>query len=136
MWDNEIRDYYLQEYHDSKHKSGPLAYINFLNNMQTLANSLYGQNKNVSSELSLNLKKLLMGTLKNYREDNKIERARQIANFLADEGKPITKYLDEYNWITITKKVAIPPAWHPKCYGADFKNQSTKGVNHYISGAR
>lgn len=26
---------------------------------------------------------------------------------------PLAKYLDEYNWVTITRKVQIPPKWHP-----------------------
>ena len=30
-----------------------------------------------------------------------------------DPPKTLVKYLDEYNWITITKKVILPPPWHP-----------------------
>lgn len=27
--------------------------------------------------------------------------------------KTMAKYLDEYNWVTITKKAPVPPSWHP-----------------------
>lgn len=28
--------------------------------------------------------------------------------------KTFVKYLDEYNWITITREVKLPPLWHPE----------------------
>lgn len=28
--------------------------------------------------------------------------------------KTLAKYVDEYNWITITNNVPVPPAWHPE----------------------
>jgi len=30
-----------------------------------------------------------------------------------DPPKTMAKYLDEYNWVTITNMVRVPPAWHP-----------------------
>jgi hypothetical protein len=27
--------------------------------------------------------------------------------------KPIAKFIDEYNWISFTKKLSIPPSWWP-----------------------
>lgn len=30
-----------------------------------------------------------------------------------DPPVPLAKFLDEYNWITITKRVQLPPRWHP-----------------------
>ena len=30
-----------------------------------------------------------------------------------EPSKTLVKFLDEYNWITITKKVELPPTWHP-----------------------
>lgn len=110
MWDNEIRSYYLTV---SEHKSGPKAYLHFLKRMQVLARSLLEQNKNISQDLSLKTKKLLEGNLRNFSNGSELEKLKQMITFLADEGKPITKFLDEYNWIAHTKKVTIPPAWHP-----------------------
>jgi hypothetical protein len=26
---------------------------------------------------------------------------------------PLAKFIDEYNWITITNKIEVPPKWHP-----------------------
>ncbi len=30
-----------------------------------------------------------------------------------DPPKTLAKYIDEYNWITITNRVQVPPPWHP-----------------------
>lgn len=40
------------------------------------------------------------------------------ANFLSQKlGLPLpltlARYIDQYNWITITKKIKVPPFWHP-----------------------
>lgn len=29
-------------------------------------------------------------------------------------AKPAAKFVDEFNWITITKNVSVPPNWHPE----------------------
>jgi|GEM_PF-4017357 len=28
-------------------------------------------------------------------------------------SKTAAKFVDEYNWVVITNKVKVPPAWHP-----------------------
>ena len=33
--------------------------------------------------------------------------------YMETTGKTMAKYLDEYNWITITKAVNAKPGWHP-----------------------
>lgn len=110
MWDNEIRMYYLK---NQKITYGPSAYMFFLGKMQIIARSLRDEDGMISSKLSLNLKTLYEGNLKNITEASKIEAVKRTIHFLETEGKPITKFLDEYNWIVITKQVEIPPTWYP-----------------------
>jgi hypothetical protein len=110
MWDNDIRMHYLKG-QDTTY--GPEAYMFFLGKMQKIARSLQEEDVGISSKLSLYLKTLYEGNLKNITEASKMETAKRAVHFLETEGKPITKFLDEYNWIVITKQVGIPPAWHP-----------------------
>ncbi|MGB9022839.1 MAG: hypothetical protein WCC94_05315 [Candidatus Bathyarchaeia archaeon] len=35
------------------------------------------------------------------------------ARMLYNPQKSLAKYLDEYNWITVTREVQVPPRWHP-----------------------
>lgn len=46
-----------------------------------------------------------------------------IAGYLSEKLEiapriPLAKYLDEYNWITITQRIQLPPKWHPECESA------------------
>lgn len=34
-------------------------------------------------------------------------------SLLITPAVPLAKYLDEYNWVTITKNIQVPPKWHP-----------------------
>ena len=36
-----------------------------------------------------------------------------MVDFMKTAGKTLAKYLDEYNWITITNTVEIRPEWYP-----------------------
>jgi hypothetical protein len=43
---------------------------------------------------------------------------QDMASYLSDKlglnpPLPLAKYLDEYNWITITQRIRLPPKWHP-----------------------
>lgn len=112
MWDNEIRKHYLKELQGKNNKSGPDAYLNFLRQMQEVAISICKENRNIVLELSMKLKRLYKGNLRNYTEGPDKARLTQAIRFLEKVGKPITKFLDEYNWIVITKKISIPPDWN------------------------
>jgi hypothetical protein len=111
MWDNEIREHFLKEFQGKNNKSGPYAYLNFMRQIQETAISIYNENNNISSELSMKLKRLYEGNLRNYTKESEKAKLTEAIRFLEKGGKPITKFLDEYNWIVITKKISIPPVW-------------------------
>ncbi len=111
MWDNEIREHYLKEFQGKNNKSGPDAYLNFMRQMQETAISICKENRNIASELSMKLKRLYEGNLRNYTKEPEKAKLTEEIRFLEKVGKPITKFLDEYNWIVITKKISIPPVW-------------------------
>ena len=111
MWDNEIRKHYLKEFRGKNSESGPDAYLYFMQKMQEIAIPICKENKNIASDLSMKLKRLYEGNLRNYtKESEKLKLTKEI-DFLGKKGKSITKFLDEYNWIVITKKISIPPVW-------------------------
>ncbi len=111
MCDNDIRMHYLKGQQEMT--CGPSAYMFFLGKMRIIARSLQQEDEMISSKLFLNLKTLYEGNLKNIIEASKMETVKRAIHFLETEGKPITKFLDEYNWVVITKQVEIPPTWHP-----------------------
>ena len=111
MWDNEIREHYLKDFQGKKNKAGSKAYLFFMQKMQEIAIPICKENKNIASDLSMKLKRLYEGNLRNYtKESEKLKLTKEI-DFLGKKGKSITKFLDEYNWIVITKKISIPPVW-------------------------
>lgn len=112
MWDNLIREHYLKN-NGVKGLRGTFAYISFMKKMQNIAVSLYDKDRNITQSLSSNLVMLLSGKLNRLTKDEEKQRLQKAIDWLKKDEKQITKYLDEYNWIVITRKIAIPPAWHP-----------------------
>lgn len=91
MWDDSIAFRYLSK--ETDHIFSGQGYVLFLKNMQQLA-------RQCISDFHL----IVAGT--------------DPAKFLSDKlhvtpSVPLAKYLDEYNWVTITKNVRVPPKWHP-----------------------
>ena len=111
MWDNEIRKHYLKDFRGKNSKSGPDAYLYFMQKMQEIAIPICKENKNIASDLSMKLKRLYEGNLRNHTEEREKLKLTKEIDFLEKKGKSITKFLDEYNWIVITKKKSIPPVW-------------------------
>ena len=126
-WDIPIRMWYhsqkIQE--NNKQENTVDEYFLFLKEMQSSANSLTGQNKNFVSDLNSKVRRLYGGNLKklqmyesklaskpNKELKEKIESYETMVDFMK-KGKTIAKYLDEYNWITITNGVKVPPEWNP-----------------------
>lgn len=113
MWDNEIRNYYVGDNRDGIKTYGPEAYIYFLRTMQKFTKELKKQSPEIVSKLNQSLKMLYEGNLEQIKNESEKKDMKEWIEFLAEKGKPLTKFLDEYNWITITRHVKIPPAWHP-----------------------
>lgn len=114
MWDNKIRMHYLEEAPKEIEPSGASAYIYFLKKMQFEAKSLKDEDKSLASRLSENLKKLYEGILANTSNNEyKAKLSNAIKVLGTQGGRPITKFLDEYNWVKVSKNAAIPPSWHP-----------------------
>ncbi len=126
-WDIPIRMCYHARKNQENNKQEDTAkeYFIFLEEMQARAISLLQQNMNFLRELNDKVTKLYKGnsemqrtnepkTSSNAGNKEKHENdCNKIIKFMEHKGKELAKYLDEYNWITITKSVKIPPEWHP-----------------------
>jgi len=86
MWDNSIALHYGASFNGK-------GYMDFLRKMQILAQSC------------------LSDFAKRCRGANLATHLSQRLGYTP----PLTlaKYLDEYNWITITREITLPPKWHP-----------------------
>jgi len=95
IWDNEIAYHYgLKLFKDSPGNiySGE-GYVTFLKEMQRIARLFLSDYQNRFGK-------------------------RDLTEFLSlrlhlNPIMPLAKFIDEFNWITITKKIEIPPKWHP-----------------------
>lgn len=127
-WDIPIKTWYDSQlkHEGDKTMSQEEKYLTFLKKMQKEAESLLQQNSNFLSELNSNVKKLYEGNLEQAKNSEpqlkgpqkksmkiKIDNYTEMVDFMKNKGKTITKYLDEYNWVTITNAVKIKPEWHP-----------------------
>jgi len=97
MWDGEIIKYYKRL--KIGVSSSYQGYFNYLLEMQNIAQQI-SLNFN---QASLTPKKLPNQSLENYLS----------VNMGYSPTKSIAKYIDEYNWVTITNNVKVPPNWHP-----------------------
>ncbi len=104
QWDKEIINDHLLKNSLKKNKFGGDMYLSFLKDMQKEAKKILSQNINISKHLSDNLKKL-------YEQQYGYQSPQ--AEFMKNWGKSLAKYLDEYNWVTITRGIKLPPEWHP-----------------------
>jgi len=93
MWDKEI----CEEYHNISPQVSTSAkgYCAFLEKVKVLANHINQEFNNLG-----------------------INTTQTPADYLSDKlkikpPKTLAKYLDEYNWVTITRGVKVPPSWHP-----------------------
>lgn len=114
IWDNEIRKHYLKEAKEQKETTGSKAYLFFLKKMQMEAISLTNKDNSIISRLSENLKTLYEGILANTSDDKNRASLSNAIELLGTKGRSITKFIDEYNWVKITKSALIPPKWHPQ----------------------
>ena len=131
-WDTPIKAWYDSQLNreDYKKMDAPEKYLVFLKKMQKEAKHLLRQNGNFLSELNSNVQRLYQGNLEQVNnvkktndkskstkadkksDDNKIDYDVMV-DFMHTTGKTLAKYLDEYNWITITNTVKIRPEWYP-----------------------
>lgn len=84
MWDEAI----AEKYECSLDADG---YFKFLKEMQKRSKDICKQVRNPAELLTTELRKLIPDLPR----------------------KTLAKYLDEYNWITITKEITCPPQWRP-----------------------
>lgn len=102
MWDNPIREHYIGEC------KGPGGYILFLKKMQDIARALHNQNIN-SQTLSLNIKNSLDKQVKKQlKKITNEDKKQDIMKYVKENGKTITKFIDEFNWVIYTKKWTMP----------------------------
>ena len=97
MWDNPIIKQYKRNYRGISASSQ--GYFNFLKLMQSFSIEIFKNYNNTH----LTPKKLPNQTPDNYLS----------INMRYSPVKSMAKYLDEYNWVTITNNVHVPPIWHP-----------------------
>jgi hypothetical protein len=93
MWDEAICD----EYHNifPQVSRSATGYCAFIERVKVLANHINQEFSNLG-----------------------INTIQTPADYLSDKlkikpPKTLAKYLDEYNWVTITRDVDVPPSWHP-----------------------
>lgn len=97
MWDGEILKHYHKRY---RRVSGSgTGYLAFLRIMRETADQIYGAFHNAQ----LNPPAQVNQTPANYL-------STQMAY---NPPKTMAKLLDEYNWVTITHRITVPPHWHP-----------------------
>ena len=97
MWDNEILKKYTRR--NSKIFDSGKGYCFFLKKMNEMAKQI---------EKYFRIAQL-----------NPLAKPEQTpAEYLSEQlkynhSKTMAKYLDEYNWVTITNEIQVPPSWYP-----------------------
>ena len=126
-WDSVIKEFYNCQIDQANNKKidPDEQYLCFLKEMQEEAKSLIKQNGNFLKELNSRVLELYKGNLQQAESnksklcdsgesmEHKIHDYNEMIKFMEETGKRITKYLDEYNWITITNAVNVKPGWLP-----------------------
>ena len=97
MWDGKILNHYKKST-KGVNDSGK-GYRIYLEKMQKMACDISNQYGNIS---------LTPPKLKNEEINEYLSR-----NLDFQPVKSLAKYIDEYNWVTITKNAIVPPKWHP-----------------------
>jgi len=97
MWDAPMRDYYRKQNYLIKETSR--GYVLFLEQMQRLIFSID--------------KAFASASLEPPPAKNQVVEDYLSSRMGYNPPKTAAKYIDEYNWIVITRKVIVPPTWHP-----------------------
>lgn len=98
MWDAPILSDFQKQNHLGADDSGTV-YVAYLQNMQEIAHQ-------VTQDFART-------ALHPPAQPGETPSAYLSTRLNYDPPKTMTKYLDEYKWITITNKVEVPPSWHP-----------------------
>lgn len=131
-WDGPIKSWYDSQLDREDYKTMNAAekYLAFLKKMQADAQYLRQQNEDLLDDLNAKVRRLYEGNLDRERDIERVNNKSKsvkapknpdykkkdyevMVDFMKKPGKTWAKYLDEYNWITITKRVKITPVWHP-----------------------
>ncbi len=97
MWDKEImKEYMIRNHQVSANGQG---YCTYLKLMQQIAH-----------QISIEFQKANLNPPRQQNQDPAVYLSTQM-NY--NPPKTLAKYLDEFNWVTITNKVVVPPNWHP-----------------------
>lgn len=97
MWDKDILDCYRKV--NRQIMDNGRGYLVYLQKMKSLANNIHRVFQN----------SLLTPPAEEGQDPADYLNARMEYN----PPKTMAKYLDEYNWVTITCGLHVPPAWHP-----------------------
>ncbi|MBA7663082.1 hypothetical protein ES703_71120 [subsurface metagenome] len=97
MWDKDILNHYKQiNSQVSDSGQGYYVYLEIMQQVATQVNQSF-QNATLNPPAGANQNPAVyLSTQMNY-----------------NPPKTLAKYLDEYNWVTITNGVQVPPSWHP-----------------------
>ena len=98
MWDKDIINYYKNNNNQNVSNTGQ-GYCVYLKKMQETAKQVYRS-----------FQKAVLNTSVGANQNPADYLSTQM---MYNPPKTLAKYLDEYNWITKTKKVQVPPFWHP-----------------------
>jgi len=94
MWDKAIRTHYGRE--DATIAESGRGYVAYLVKMKNMAQH----------------------AMNDFHDSHPSEDEAALAVFLSkrlgvSRPVPLTKFLDEYNWLKVTKGTQLPPKWHP-----------------------
>ena len=93
MWDNNILAFYRRN--NPNIRDSGSGYCAFLRSMQ---------------EMAINIHEAFSRQTQGQEDDPATFLSEQLRY---DQPQTLAKFIDEYNWVTITKRVSVPPPWHP-----------------------
>lgn len=93
MWDEDIRDHYSREGPPiAQNTQGYCAFLGRMREVAAAVNEAFEETGHAHEGGPARYLSVELGI---------------------DPPKTLAKYIDEYNWVSITKGVRVPPAWHP-----------------------
>ncbi len=91
----------------------PESYIDFLQEMQSFGKSILAAKEDEVQILSQRITDIYKSRREPLNKANWSVKLEDMVNYLENYGKTLNKLLDEYNWVTFSKGVSLPPSWWP-----------------------
>jgi len=106
-WDDAIKTHYLSDYQGEEEGE---KYLFFMKKMQNFVKVI---DQKEAQKLLDGIIILYTERFDNESDPEKKAKFKERVVVLESKGKSLAKFIDEYNWITITNEIPLPPKWHP-----------------------